>query len=34
LLQSPLDITSASTTVAPTRDPVPRVTHGRALEAA
>jgi ABC-type nickel/cobalt efflux system permease component RcnA len=33
LLQSPLDITSASTTVAPTRDPVPRVTHGRALEA-
>jgi nickel/cobalt exporter len=33
LLQSPLDITSANTTVAPTRDPVPRVTHGRALEA-
>lgn len=33
LLQSPLDITSASATVAPTHDPVPQLTHGRALEA-
>jgi ABC-type nickel/cobalt efflux system permease component RcnA len=33
LLQSPLDITSASGTVAPTSDPVPGLLHGRALEA-
>ena len=33
LLQSPLDVTSAAATVAPTSDPVPGLTHGRALEA-
>jgi ABC-type nickel/cobalt efflux system permease component RcnA len=33
LLQSPLDVTSASATVAPTNDPVPAVTRGKALEA-
>ena len=33
LLQSPLDVTSASATVGPTHDPVPQLTHGRALEA-
>ena len=33
LLQSPLDITSASTTLAPTSDAVPELTHGKALEA-
>jgi nickel/cobalt transporter (NicO) family protein len=33
LLQSPLDVTSAAATVAPTRDPVPRLTAGKALEA-
>ncbi len=33
LLQSPLDVTAASATVAPTGDPVPQMTRGRALEA-
>lgn len=33
LLQSPLDITSARATVAPTNDPVPQLTRGKALEA-
>ncbi|HET8894257.1 MAG TPA: sulfite exporter TauE/SafE family protein [Gaiellaceae bacterium] len=33
LLQSPLDVTSASATVAPTHDPVPGLTRGAALEA-
>jgi nickel/cobalt transporter (NicO) family protein len=33
LLQSPLDITSAVATLAPTTDPVPSLTHGKALEA-
>ena len=33
LLQSPLDVTAASATVAPTGDPVPQLTRGRALEA-
>jgi ABC-type nickel/cobalt efflux system permease component RcnA len=33
LLQSPLDVTSASTTVAPTLAPVPGLTRGKALEA-
>jgi nickel/cobalt exporter len=33
LLQSPLDVTSAAATIAPTFDPVPGLTHGQALEA-
>jgi nickel/cobalt exporter len=33
LLQSPLDITSAAATLAPTSDPVPGLTRGKALEA-
>ena len=33
LLQSPLDITHAAATVAPTGDPVPGLTRGKALEA-
>jgi nickel/cobalt exporter len=33
LLQSPLDVTSARATVAPTRDPVPALSSGRSLEA-
>jgi ABC-type nickel/cobalt efflux system permease component RcnA len=33
LLQSPLDVTSAHATVAPTHDPVPAVSSGRSLEA-
>jgi nickel/cobalt transporter (NicO) family protein len=33
LLQSPLDVTSAQATVAPTRDAVPQLTSGKALEA-
>jgi ABC-type nickel/cobalt efflux system permease component RcnA len=33
LLQSPLDVTSAAATVAPTHDPVPTLKRGRALEA-
>ena len=33
LLQSPLDVTSASATVGPTRDAVPQLTHGKALAA-
>ena len=33
LLQSPLDVTHGSATVAPTHDPVPTLTRGRALEA-
>jgi nickel/cobalt transporter (NicO) family protein len=33
LLQSPLDVTHASAAVAPTRDPVPGLTRGKALEA-
>jgi nickel/cobalt exporter len=33
LLQSPLDVTSAQATIAPTAEPVPTLTHGRALEA-
>ena len=33
LLQSPLDITSSSATVAPTHDPVPELTRGAELEA-
>ena len=33
LLQSPLDETSATASVAPTHDPVPTVTRGKALEA-
>jgi nickel/cobalt transporter (NicO) family protein len=33
LLQSPLDVTSATASVAPTHDPVPTVTRGKALEA-
>jgi nickel/cobalt exporter len=33
LLQSPLDVTSAAATIAPTSDPVPGLTHGQALEA-
>ena len=33
LLQSPLDVTSAAATLAPTSDPVPGLTRGKALEA-
>ena len=33
LLESPLDVTSARATVAPTRDPVPTLSSGRSLEA-
>ena len=33
LLQSPLDVTSATATIAPTSDPVPGLTRGKALEA-
>jgi nickel/cobalt transporter (NicO) family protein len=33
LLQSPLDVTRTTATVAPTGDPVPEVTRGKALEA-
>lgn len=33
LLQSPLDVTTASATIAPTHDPVPGLTRGAALEA-
>jgi ABC-type nickel/cobalt efflux system permease component RcnA len=33
LLQSPLDVTSARATVAPTHDPVPALSSGRSLEA-
>jgi nickel/cobalt transporter (NicO) family protein len=33
LLQSPLDVTTASATVTPTHDRVPQLTHGSALEA-
>jgi ABC-type nickel/cobalt efflux system permease component RcnA len=33
LLQSPLDMTRLTATIAPTSDPVPTLTHGRALEA-
>jgi nickel/cobalt transporter (NicO) family protein len=33
LLQSPLDVTSTSATIAPTHDPVPQLMYGRALEA-
>lgn len=33
LLQSPLDVTSASASIAPTHDPVPGLTRGAALEA-
>jgi nickel/cobalt exporter len=33
LLQSPLDITSAQATVAPTSDPVPQLARGKSLEA-
>jgi nickel/cobalt exporter len=33
LLQSPLDVTSAHATVAPTHDPVPGLSSGRSLEA-
>ncbi len=33
LLESPLDVTSASATVAPTHDPIPQLTRGRALQA-
>jgi nickel/cobalt exporter len=33
LLQSPLDVTSAAATVAPTHDPVPSLTRGKALQA-
>ena len=33
MLQSPLDITSAQATVAPTNDPVPRLARGETLEA-
>src|SRR5207248_9303868 len=33
LLQSPLDVTAVSATVRPTSDPVPRLTHGAALQA-
>jgi nickel/cobalt exporter len=33
LLQSPLDVTSVRTTVAPTNDPVPTLSSGRSLEA-
>jgi len=33
LLQSPLDVTRASATVAPTSDPVPGLTRGKALQA-
>jgi ABC-type nickel/cobalt efflux system permease component RcnA len=33
MLQSPLDITSVQTTVAPTNDPVPRLASGKSLEA-
>ncbi len=33
LLQSPLDVTSASATVAPTGDAIPQLTHGPALAA-
>jgi nickel/cobalt transporter (NicO) family protein len=33
LLQSPLDVTSVTASVAPTHDPVPTVTRGKALEA-
>jgi len=33
LLQSPLDVTSTSATLAPTHDPPPQLTRGKALEA-
>ena len=33
LLQSPVDVTRVSVTVAPTREPAPSLTHGRALQA-
>jgi ABC-type nickel/cobalt efflux system permease component RcnA len=33
LLQSPLDVTRMTATIAPTSEPVPTLTHGRALEA-
>ena len=33
LLQSPLDVTSATATVVPTSDPIPGLTRGKALEA-
>jgi ABC-type nickel/cobalt efflux system permease component RcnA len=33
LLASPLDVTAVSATVRPTSDPVPRLTHGAALQA-
>jgi len=33
LLQSPLDVTSATASVAPTHDPVPKVMRGKALQA-
>jgi len=33
LLQSPLDVTRASATIAPTSDPVPGLTRGKALQA-
>ena len=33
LLQSPLDVTAMHTRLAPTNDPVPRLTHGKALQA-
>ena len=33
LLQSPLDVTSATASVAPTHDPVPQLTRGKALAA-
>jgi len=33
LLQSPLEITAAAATLAPTHDPVPQLTHGKALQA-
>jgi nickel/cobalt exporter len=33
LLQSPLDVTRMAATIAPTSEPVPTLTHGRALEA-
>ncbi len=33
LLQSPLDVSSAASTVAPTTDPLPALTRGKALEA-
>jgi nickel/cobalt exporter len=33
LLQSPLDVTAAATTLSPTHDPVPKLTRGAGLEA-